>query len=397
MKKLMILGAGYSQIPLIQAAKRLGVSTVVCSTPGEWPGFDAADESAFVDISDPRAILEEAKKQQIDGIATCCLDTGVPAIGMVCEAMGLQGPGEAAARRASNKLEMKEAFQRAGVRTAGYVCVRSIRELEAALEVLPFPVMVKAVDLMGSRGIFRCDTREEALENYDKVMEATGKDYCLVEEFIEGTLFGVEAMVRKGEFLFCLPDNTEAFINASAVSTPVGHSVPFEWESTLGEQAREQVRKAVRAVEIDNCPVNCDLIFRNGEVYVVEITCRAGGTCLPEIVGLYYGINYYEAIVRLALDMGVEKMFREDIPHPAVLSHTLLSDRDGVVKAISNENRLTENIADLSFNIEPGEHIYRYRNGRDRLGQVILTGSNLMECRQRLNEVLAKIHIEFEE
>lgn len=397
MKKLMVLGAGYSQIPLIQAAKALGVYTVVCSTPGEWPGFQAADESAFVDISAPDAILEEAEKQKIDGIATCCLDTGVPAMGRVCEAMSLPGPGEAAAFRASDKLEMKEAFQRAGVRTARHICVRSRRELENALEVLPFPIVLKAVDLMGSRGILRCDTRREALENYGKVMEATRKDYCLAEEFIEGTLFGVEAMLHNGEFLFCLPDNTEAFVNAGGVATPVGHSVPFDFSSTLDSEVQEQVRRAVRAVGIDNCPVNCDLIYREGKVYVVEITCRAGGTCLPEIVGLYYGINYYEAIVRLALNMGAENMFRKKPGCPAVLSHTLLSDRDGVVRAIRNENGKSGDIADLSFNIEPGEYIYRYRNGRDRLGQVILTGSNLMECRRRLEEVLAKIHIEFEE
>ena len=39
---------------------------------------------------------------------------------------------------------------------------------------------------------------------------------------------------------------------------------------------------------------------------MIEITGRAGGTCLPEMVSIYYGINYYEAIVRLALGMDVE-------------------------------------------------------------------------------------------
>ena len=32
---------------------------------------------------------------------------------------------------------------------------------QEALEKLEFPVVLKAVDLMGSRGIFRCNTREE--------------------------------------------------------------------------------------------------------------------------------------------------------------------------------------------------------------------------------------------
>ena len=57
MKKLMILGASYSQLPLINKAREMGIYTIAASTPGDWPGFDAADESAFVDISDPEAIL----------------------------------------------------------------------------------------------------------------------------------------------------------------------------------------------------------------------------------------------------------------------------------------------------------------------------------------------------
>ena len=393
MKKLMILGASYSQLPLIEAAKRLGVRTIVCSTPGDWPGFAAADEAAYVDISDPQAILAKARECRIDGIATCCLDTGVPAIGTVCEAMGLVGPREAPARAASNKWKMKEALVKAGVRTARHVCIRSRQELEAALDLLTFPVVLKAVDLMGSRGIYRSNTRREACANYEKTMEATGKDYCLVEEFIEGTLFGAEAMVREGQLLYCLPNNTEAY--ESAVPTPIGHSVPFAREAGMGGQVREQVSRAIEALGIDNCPVNCDLILKDGKVYVVEITARAGATCLPEIVGSYYGIDYYEAIARLALDMGAEKMFAHAGVCPAILSHTLISERDGVVREVSNRNRPAEDILDLSFNIVPGETIHRYRNGRDRLGQVILTGADLAACQRRLEEVLSNIEIKF--
>lgn len=35
MKKLMILGASYSQLPLYKTAKKLGIATVAVSTPGD--------------------------------------------------------------------------------------------------------------------------------------------------------------------------------------------------------------------------------------------------------------------------------------------------------------------------------------------------------------------------
>ena len=389
----MILGASYSQLPLYEAARQLWVSTVAASTPGDWPGFAVADESVYADITSPEAILKAAQEKEIDGIATCCLDAGVRALGYTCEQMGLIGPSAKSADISNDKFKMKEAFMAGGVRCARHICIHSLEELEEALEKLEFPVVLKAVDLMGSRGIFRCNTREETFFYYNKTMEATRKDYCLVEEFIEGQVLGCEAMIQNGRLLYCLPNNIEAF--QSYVPTPIGHSVPYKKQNELGREVEDQVKLAIRAAGLDNCPVNCDLIEKNGKIYVIEITGRAGGTCLPEMVSIYYGINYYEAIVRLALGMDVQEMFRDKISGTANLSRTLLSDKDGIVKAIHNANKPAADIVDLSFNIVPGDEVHHYTNGRDRLGQVILRGESLAACEKRLEEILSKINIEF--
>ena len=44
MKKIMILGAGIYQVPLIKTAKKLGLYTIVVSIPGNYPGFELADK-----------------------------------------------------------------------------------------------------------------------------------------------------------------------------------------------------------------------------------------------------------------------------------------------------------------------------------------------------------------
>lgn len=37
MKKILILGAGIYQVPLINTARRLGIETIVASIPGNYP------------------------------------------------------------------------------------------------------------------------------------------------------------------------------------------------------------------------------------------------------------------------------------------------------------------------------------------------------------------------
>lgn len=393
MKKLMILGASYSQMPLYKTAAKLGISTLAVSTPGNWPGFQAADEYCYTDISDFEAVLKAAQEYKIDGVTTCCLDAGVRSMGYVCEHMGLKGLSANAGKLCNDKYLMKEAFVKGGVNCAQYRCIHKEEDLEDAMEVLSFPLIIKAVDLMGSRGIFRCNTKEEVFLYYKKTMEATRKEYCILEEFIEGEMLGCEAMICDGELLFCLPDNTENY--PGYVPTPIGHSVPYRKQKELGKEVEKQVKLAIRALGLDNCPVNCDLMEKDGKIYVIEITGRVGGTCLPETVGLYYGIDYYEAIIRLAMGMDVKEMFAHKEKHVPNLTHILASDTGGILKEIHNENKKEPFLKDLSFNVSPGEKINRYENGRDRLGQVILTGETLEKCEEHLQDVLEKINIEF--
>lgn len=394
MKTLMILGASYTQVPLFEAARRLGFRTVAASIPGDYPGFACADETVFADIADPEAVTVAARACGADGIATCGLDLGMRALGAACEALGLPGPSRAAAEKASDKYKMKQALTAAGVQTARFYCVHNEEELEAAMDRLTFPVILKAVDLMGSRGIFRSDTWEEARANFRKSLAASDKDYCLIEEFIEGELFGVEAMVQNGKFLFVLPNNTEAF--PAAVPTPVGHSVPFRGLDRLGSQILEQTEKAVKALGLDNCPVNCDFIRKDGKVYVVELTGRSGATGLSELTGIYFGLDYYEMIVRLAMGEDLAAWFDEPAEKTAVLTHTMLSDREGMLRKIWNENRETKGVKELSFNVKPGDSVRPYTNGRDRIGQVILAGESLPWCERRLKDILNHIRLELE-
>lgn len=390
MKKLMILGAAYTQTPLYEAAGRLGYATVAASIPGDWPGFSLADECAYVNIADPEAVAEAAEKFHADGIATCGLDLGMRAIGETCSRLGLNGPSREAARIVSDKSLMKEAFVRGGVSTARFCKISTEEELEDAMQRLPFPVILKAVDLMGSRGIYRSNTPEEARINFRKSMSETGKDYCLIEEFIEGELFGVEAMISGGEFLFILPNNTEAFIGA--VPTPVGHSVPHKDIDSMRDVIEREVRAAVRATGLDNCPVNCDCLMKDGRVYIVEITGRPGATGLSEMTGERFGVNYYEEIVRLAMGEDLSEDFRKERER-AVLARTLMAKRSGIVREILDRNEKSDTLIELSFNIGPGDTVRPYTNGRDRIGQVILSGNTLADCERELRRVESNIDI----
>ena len=58
MKKLMIMGAGIYQVPLIKKAKEMGIYTIAVSIPGNYPGFALADKVIYENTVDYEKILE---------------------------------------------------------------------------------------------------------------------------------------------------------------------------------------------------------------------------------------------------------------------------------------------------------------------------------------------------
>ncbi|MDO5426232.1 MAG: ATP-grasp domain-containing protein [Eubacteriales bacterium] len=396
MKKLMILGAGFSQLPLIRAAKRLGYHTVVTSIPGDYPGFALADTCCYADISKPEEVLKAAVEQKIAGITTCGMDTGICAIGRVCDELGLPGISYEAARILSNKYLSKESFQASGVPCAKAFRVQNREELEEALGKLRMPVVLKAVDLMGSRGIYRCDTEEMAFQCFEKVMEATAEDYCLAEEFLDGILFGAEGMMTDGKLDFLLTYGTDVYYE-STIATSIGHFVPFS-HPECQDETEKLVLRALKGAGAGSTPFNCDLMLRDGKVFLIEINGRAGASCLSETVGIYYGIDYYEVLCRQAMGEKAADCFKLGPEGgTASISRMLTADRSGILEEIRKPEKEKTEKYEFTVNVREGDRVAFYQTGRDRLGQVIARGDSVEACRGTLAEVLAEIQFKIRE
>lgn len=393
MKKIMILGAGRGQVQLIKSAKRLGYHTIVASIKGDYPGFAFADEVCYVDISKPEEVLKQAQSLNIDGIATACLDTGISALGYVCENMNLPGLNSHSAELSGNKLLMKEAFSRYNVSTAKYKVLESKDDLLDVENEFEFPVIIKSVDLQGSRGINVVRDKSDLLKCYEDTMSETHQNFCIVEEFIEGYEFGAQAFVVDNNVLFVEPCGDITYFAKTGI--PVGHYVPVNADYDLLKQADTEVRKAIKALGLNNCAVNVDFVVKNNKLYVIELTGRIGANCLPELTSIYYGVDIYKMIVETAMGKDMTDYFDSHASGKKTPCYAkmLYSEKSGTLKDIINNNEKNENIVEITYFVEPGDEIHKFENSKDCTGQVIVKGNSLDECENFINEVLN--HIEF--
>lgn len=392
MGRLMVLGAGVYQVPLIQKVLDLGHEALVVSPLGSYPGIALATLHLDLDTTDIKSVLEAARVHNIDGVLTSGSDVCLPAMGAVVEELGLKGPGRRSARLSSDKIEMKKALTRGNVPVASFVVVSTEEEALEALGELGLPAILKPVDSSGSRGVTRIDAPEEVSRAWSEAVQVTRGEEFLVERFLQGEEFGAQALVRGDEVVLVSLHNDTMILDPRPV--PVGHSLPHRLPEALAQKAHAVCVAAIQALGLRDCAVNLDLMLCGEEVFVLEAGARAGGTCLPENVSLWEGIDFYGALVALALGDALPERGLRRRPNASLL---IVSKRSGRVRQVGAEDALLNHpgVVEFCLDVGPGDQVHAFDAGNKRIGHIIVEGVSVEEA-EALASSLLKNHFVLE-
>lgn len=90
-KKLLILGGAGVHCKVVNAAKELGVYTIVTDylPLGESPAKQISDEAWQIDIMDIDRITEKCHAEKVDGVLAFCLDPAQIPYQRICERLGV--------------------------------------------------------------------------------------------------------------------------------------------------------------------------------------------------------------------------------------------------------------------------------------------------------------------
>ncbi|HEV2593750.1 MAG TPA: phosphoribosylamine--glycine ligase [Sphingomicrobium sp.] len=189
---ILLLGSGGREDALAWRLRQSPSCGKLLAAPGN-PGIARWAECRSIDPTDPQAVLDLARDNEVDLVVVgpeAPLVNGVADV-LRAEGIAVFGPNAAAARLEGSKGFTKDLCRANGIPTADYVLAKTKAEARSALERFSLPVVIKADGLAAGKGVIIATTREEA----EEAILALGDGPLVVEEFLEGEEASLFALV----------------------------------------------------------------------------------------------------------------------------------------------------------------------------------------------------------
>ena len=382
MKTLLVLGAGPLQLPAITTARRLGLRIIALDGSPEAPGLALADVGRVVNLLDPDACLAVAKAERVDGVIHICSEVAMPALGRINQELGLPGINMATATRATNKAQMRRAFEQGQAPSPPSIAANTLAEALIAIQQLSFPVIFKPSRNSGSRGITRVSTegnrREILAEAFAYALRESRDASVVIEQFVEGPEFSVEILVWNGQPHVLAV--TDKMTTGAPSFVEVGHSQPSLFSNNDQQQIVDAALRGVRALGIDWSAAHAEVRLSPPGPFLMEIGARLGGDFITtELVPRSTGIDMVAAAIQLALGE-IPDLKPKHAPQGAAIRY--FTPAPGVVRKIAGleQSRSLPGVRIIDIAISEGDTVPEFSSSLSRVGHVIAEGATPEEA-----------------
>lgn len=301
LKKILILGAGEGQMPLIRRSKTAGWFTIVVSPKGDYPGFKIADKCCYADISSKELVLNIAIQEAVHAVATDQTDISVPTVQYVCEKLGLPCVRCENIENFQKKSRMRDICKSRGIPTIPYQIVESIKEAESFLnEISPCVAIIKPNDSQGSRGVKKVANSDELNKVWSEVINYSKSKQIIIESFVEGQEIEVDTVIKDGNIIDVLIGDV---YNFKETFSGYERIYPTQYTQDIQNKIKEVNASTLQALGMQTGWTHGEyIVTHSNEVFLIEVGARGGGNYIgSDIVKLMLGVGTDEMSFRNAI------------------------------------------------------------------------------------------------
>lgn len=308
----------------IRACKELGVRVLFMTRESlkdaEWP-WDSIDEVFYMpDLFARQDMLHSvsyiARSRKIDRIIP--LDEfDLEMAAALREHLRIPGMGETATRYFRDKLAMRLRAREAGIRVPDFCPIINYDALRGFMERVAPPWVLKPRAEASAVGIKKLHEPEQLWHALDALGDR--QSFFLLEQFVSGDVYHVDAVVAKGEVPF-------AEVHRYASSPfDVMHQGGIFATRTIERDSDEAValerlnREIVAALGLVRGAVHTEFIRSrdDGAFYFLETAARVGGAHIVEMVEAATGVNLWKEWARIEVAEVCGETYRAPVPRKA--------------------------------------------------------------------------------
>ena len=300
-KKLLILGANAIICEIVNAAKALGVYTIVTDyNPVEKaPAKLIADEYWNDSIMDYDVLLPKIKEHKVDGILTGFIDIVLLPYQHLCELAGLPCYAtKEVFETTMDKAKFKQLCRDNGV---SVIPEYDLKTFDSNIINDKNKIIIKPVDNSGSRGVIVCGKPEDFSKCLEYSMSFSKKKQVVIEKFME--LDSVSASYNIQDGVITLSTFNDRYVHKS----PDGSAVtclslyPSKYLDDYMERVNEKVCAMYRNLGVQNGLLSIQFFTDGEDYYVMEMGHRLTGGQHYMISKAENGISSLDQLIHFAV------------------------------------------------------------------------------------------------
>jgi biotin carboxylase len=392
---ILILGAGIMQEPAIRIARLKGWRVVLADGNPKAPARGMADQFECIDLKNRDGLLSFARSLRhgpgLDGVFTAGTDFS-SSVAWVAENLGLPGISYDTAMKATDKCLMRQAFARAGVPSPPFSPWSGGGDPRAVvLPGMAFPLVVKPVDNMGARGVKRVEDAVELAEACHAALSLSRSSRVIVEQYMEGPEFSLDAIVYKGTVTVC--GVADRLIRFPPSFVEMGHTMPTDVDAKTIGALQDVFAAGIRAIGIDNGAAKGDIKLTPEGPMVGEIAARlSGGYMSGWTFPLSTGVEVTEAALNIAMGLAPGSLaprFQKTCAERALISVP------GIIEHVrgAEEARSAIGVKEVFLRIAPGDTVVFPSNNVQKCGNVLAVADRRDEAEAAACRALGMLQV----
>ena len=397
-KKLMLLGGLRYLLPVIEAAHRHGIHVITVDYRPDNIAHRYSDEYHNVSIIDKDAVLALAQELQIDGIMSFAVDPGVVAAAYTAEKMGLpfQCSYEAACIL-QNKSRFRQFLADNGFNVPNARGYSEAGEALNDIDYFNWPVIVKPVDSAGSKGVTRVDDPAQLPAAIAHALDCSPSRHFIIEDFLEkeGYSSDTDSFSVDGDLVFCTFNNQYFDADAENEYTPAAYSWPSSLSQDVQDELRSELQRLVSLLDMKTGLYNIETrLCTNGKAYIMEVSPRAGGNRLIEMLKYVTGEDIVERATLAAVGEKFQPVNRgADQSRQSIVELILHANQPGAFVRLDIAPEVKPLIIEEDLWVKPGDIVETFTGANMAIGTLALKADTQEEIGSFVNRIKEQVKI----